>query len=148
MEKKKRRYPIIAGSVIVSACLLALGMWLGYLAKQSTRPKPEPAQVQVQKKPVAKVAKKIVKTAKPAALKSSTVPTAPAPAPAPAPIPAPAPAPMIQNNINIYPALAPAPAPAPRYGPTRWVPGYQRWICEGPPENLKCYWTWKPAHYE
>lgn len=33
-------------------------------------------------------------------------------------------------------------------GPTRWVPGYQRWVCEGPPPNQKCYWTWEPAHYE
>ena len=33
-------------------------------------------------------------------------------------------------------------------GPTRWVPGYQRWVCEGPPGNLRCYWTWEPGHYE
>ena len=33
------------------------------------------------------------------------------------------------------------------HGPTRWVPGYQRWVCEGPPSNQKCYWTWEPAHY-
>mgnify|MGYP001565261904 CR=1 FL=1 len=31
--------------------------------------------------------------------------------------------------------------------PTRWVPGSQRWVCEGPPPNQKCYWTWEPAHY-
>ena len=33
------------------------------------------------------------------------------------------------------------------WGP-RWVPGYQRWVCEGPPPNTRCYWTWEPAHYE
>ena len=33
------------------------------------------------------------------------------------------------------------------YG-TRWVPGYQRWVCEGPPPNQKCYWVWEPAHYK
>ena len=53
--------------------------------------------------------------------------------------------------------------------PTRWVPGYQRWVCENSPrcywkwehthwghgyqrwvcENSpRCYWTWEPAHYE
>lgn len=32
------------------------------------------------------------------------------------------------------------------YGP-RWVPGFQRWVCEGPPSN-RCYWIWEPAHYE
>ena len=31
---------------------------------------------------------------------------------------------------------------------TRWVPGYQRWVCEGPPPNQKCYWVWEPAHYK
>ena len=30
----------------------------------------------------------------------------------------------------------------------RWVPGYQRWVCEGPSSSPKCYWTWEPAHYE
>ena len=30
------------------------------------------------------------------------------------------------------------------YG-SRWVPGYQRWVCENSP---RCYWTWEPAHYE
>ncbi len=33
------------------------------------------------------------------------------------------------------------------WGP-RWVQGYQRWVCEGPPPNTRCYWTWEPAHYE
>ncbi len=33
------------------------------------------------------------------------------------------------------------------WGP-HWVPGYQRWVCEGPPSNTRCYWTWEPAHYE
>ena|SRR3989344_5696511 len=27
----------------------------------------------------------------------------------------------------------------------RWVPGYQRQVCEDQPI---CYWTWEPAHYE
>lgn len=31
---------------------------------------------------------------------------------------------------------------------TRWVPGYQRWVCEGLPPLQKCFWTWTPAHYE
>ncbi len=31
---------------------------------------------------------------------------------------------------------------------TRWIPGYQRWVCEGPPPNTRCYWAWEPAHYE
>lgn len=32
----------------------------------------------------------------------------------------------------------------------RWVPGYQRWVCEGPPPPAGpgCYWKWEPAHYE
>lgn len=35
-------------------------------------------------------------------------------------------------------------------GATRWVPGFQRWVCEGPPSPAGpgCYWKWEPAHYE
>ncbi len=32
--------------------------------------------------------------------------------------------------------------------PYRWTPGYQRWVCEGPSDKRKCYWTWEPGHYE
>lgn len=42
------------------------------------------------------------------------------------------------NVINTY-----------NYWPgARWVPGYQRWVCEGLLSNPGCYWTWEPAHYE
>ena len=36
------------------------------------------------------------------------------------------------------------------YGPTRWMPGFQRWVCEGPPPPAGpgCYYKWEPAHYE
>ena len=32
----------------------------------------------------------------------------------------------------------------------QWVPGYQRWICEGPPPPAGpgCYYKWEPAHNE
>lgn len=138
-----RRGLIITGSIIVGVVLILGGMWLGSRpAKQST-----PAQqTLVQKKPAKKVATAKTKAPTPTVTAVNNINIYPSPAPASVPAPV-STTPVIQNSINVYPPPAPLPAPWP-YGPTRWVPGYQRWVCEGPPGNLKCYWTWEPAHYE
>ncbi len=137
------RRGLIIGSVIVSACLLVLGMWLGSsgLTKQSTQPKPKPAQVQVQKP------KPIIPTQ---AQRQVPAPQAPV-----------SPVPPVLVVVNVYTQQTPqqtsSTSPSTTYNRgfgwgngsgMRWVPGYQRWVCEGPPSNTRCYWTWEPAHYE
>lgn len=97
----------------------------------------------------------------------------PAPAPAPAPTsvyPQPMPPPTVvverpvivrqpsslSFNFNIFASGVPwngggyGPSYGWNTGPTRWVPGYQRWVCEGPPPPAGpgCYYKWEPAHYE
>ncbi len=93
-----KRNLVITG-IIGAMVLLGFGMWLGsQSAKQSTRSKPESAQIQIQ-----------------AEKKKHSAPPVVALVPTPAVlVPAPVSAtPVIQNNINVYPALAPAPAPVP-----------------------------------
>jgi len=139
-------------------------VWVG---KVAARPKPKPittARHQVSVPAVVPIQAPVVPT--PAAPQVQQIPPAPAivpPAPVPV-VPTPAAAPprsirILSGNslsINILSSAGGGWASGVRVngyggygsGPTRWAPGFQRYVVEDRPEGRVGYWTWEPAHYE
>ncbi len=153
----RNRLFIICICILSTALFFFLGMWLGsnlQLAKQLTRPKPEPVQkvqAQVEKKPVEE---KIAKVAKPAIKPKKTAPAAPVPAP---PIQPPAPTGWKVGPASLMSARQEVIIDSLLYiweagglhcpqvdHPTTWTPGRTARVDR--PDGTH-YLTWAPACY-